>query len=108
MMEILLLLVLTLTETYPDCRLLTTGNRNTERRIQLFKYFRQNLVSGQLLKFEPTEMSKDGREVCAGDGVDADNLLVRVLDKLRRVRRPLHRVQPLVECSQEHLGFGKL
>ena len=107
-MKILLLLLQTLTGTYPDCRLLTTGSRNTERRIQLFKHFRQNLVSGQLLKFEPTEMSEDGREVCAGDGVDADNLLVRVLDKLRRVRRPLHRVQPLVECSQEHLEFGKL
>ena len=53
-------------------------------------------------------MSEDGREVCAGDGVDADDLFVRVLDELRRVRRPLHRVQPLVECSQEHLEFGKL
>ena len=104
MMQILLLLVLTLTETYPDCRLLTTGNRNTERRTQLFKYF----VKIWYLKFKPTEVSEYRREVCAGDGVDADDLLVRVLDKLRRVRRPLHRVQPLVECSQEHLGFGKL
>ena len=53
-------------------------------------------------------MSEDGREVGAGDGVDAHDLLVRVPNELRRVRRPLHRVQPLVECSQEHLGFGKL
>ena len=103
-MEILLPLLLTLIETYPDCRLLTTGNRNTERRTQLFKYF----VKIWYLKFKPTEVSEYRREVCAGDGVDADDLLVRVLDKLRRVRRPLHRVQPLVECSQEHLQFGKL